>query len=61
MAMVMAHPPGLDDPSEERISQDGIFFMQRGKCGPAWRLPPDIERRQLPLFEIAGIGVVGFE
>lgn len=62
MATVMAHPPGLDDPSEIRVSQDGIFFVPRRQCVPAGRLPPHIaERRQSPFFEIAGIGVVGFE
>jgi hypothetical protein len=62
MATVMAHPPALDDPSEERISQDSIFFLQRGTCAPAGRLPPHITKRRQPsLFEIAGIGVVGFE
>jgi hypothetical protein len=45
-----------------RVSQDGIFFVQRRQCVPAGRLPPHITgRRQPPLFEIAGIGVVGFE
>lgn len=58
MATVMAHPHGLDDPSEERISQEGILFLQRGSAG---RLPPDTTKRRQPLLcNSAGIGVVGF-